>query len=70
SLTLFVLPILLSRVSWLLLSLTLLRCRLDYATSLVAASESVCPPSVGGECALCTDVLEDRLEEFQCFAAA
>ncbi|CAI7743887.1 unnamed protein product [Closterium sp. NIES-54] len=23
------------------------RCRLDYATSLVAASESVCPPSVG-----------------------
>ncbi|CAI7863652.1 unnamed protein product [Closterium sp. NIES-54] len=46
------------------------RCRLDYATSLVAASESVCPPSVGGECALSTDVLEDRQEEFQCFAAA
>ncbi|CAI7756372.1 unnamed protein product [Closterium sp. NIES-53] len=45
-------------------------CRLDYATSLVAASESVCPPSVGGECALSTDVLEDRQEEFQCFAAA
>ncbi|CAI7880807.1 unnamed protein product [Closterium sp. NIES-54] len=36
------------------------RCRLDYATSLVAASDSVCPPSVGGECALSTDVLEDR----------
>ncbi|CAI7856871.1 unnamed protein product, partial [Closterium sp. NIES-54] len=46
------------------------RCHLDYAASLVAASESVCPPSVGGECALSTDVLEDRQEEFQCFAAA
>ncbi|CAI7895769.1 unnamed protein product [Closterium sp. NIES-53] len=46
------------------------RCRLDYATSLVAKSESVCPPSVGGECALSTDVLEDRQEEFHCFAAA
>ncbi|CAI7776466.1 unnamed protein product [Closterium sp. NIES-54] len=46
------------------------RCRLDYAASLVAESESVCPPSVGGECALRTDVLEDRQEEFQCFAAA
>ncbi|CAI7791853.1 unnamed protein product [Closterium sp. NIES-53] len=45
-------------------------CRLDYAASLVAESESVCPPSVGGECALSTDVLEDRQEEFQCFAAA
>ncbi|CAI5469980.1 unnamed protein product [Closterium sp. Yama58-4] len=45
-------------------------CRLDYAASLVAKSESVCPPSVGGECALGTDVLEDRQEEFQCFAAA
>ncbi|CAI7834600.1 unnamed protein product [Closterium sp. NIES-53] len=31
-------------------------CRIDYATSLVAesASASVCPPSVGGECALRT----------------
>ncbi|CAI7871702.1 unnamed protein product [Closterium sp. NIES-53] len=46
------------------------RCRLDYATSLVAAFESVCPPSIGGQCALSTDVLEDRQEEFQCFAAA
>ncbi|CAI7887884.1 unnamed protein product [Closterium sp. NIES-54] len=46
------------------------RCRLDYATRLVAESKSVCPPSVGGECALSTDVLEDRQEEFQCFAAA
>ncbi|CAI7846648.1 unnamed protein product, partial [Closterium sp. NIES-54] len=46
------------------------RCRLDYVASLVAESESVCPPSVGGECALSTDVLEDRQEEFRCFAAA
>ncbi|CAI7794469.1 unnamed protein product [Closterium sp. NIES-54] len=47
-------------------------CRLDFATSLVAesASVSVCPPSVGGECALGTDVLEDRQEEFECFAAS
>ncbi|CAI5939610.1 unnamed protein product [Closterium sp. NIES-65] len=45
-------------------------CRLDYAASLVAESESVYPPSVGGECALGTDVLEDRQEEFECFAAA
>ncbi|CAI7927909.1 unnamed protein product, partial [Closterium sp. NIES-54] len=47
-------------------------CRLDYATSLVAesTSASVCPPSVGGECALGTDVLEDRREEFECFATA
>ncbi|CAI7846886.1 unnamed protein product [Closterium sp. NIES-54] len=46
------------------------RCRLDYAASLVAESASACPPSVGGESALSTDVLEDRQEEFQCFAAA
>ncbi|CAI7754079.1 unnamed protein product [Closterium sp. NIES-53] len=45
-------------------------CPLDYAASLVAESASVCPLSVGGECALSTDVLEDRQEEFQCFAAA
>ncbi|CAI7776822.1 unnamed protein product [Closterium sp. NIES-53] len=44
-------------------------CRLDYATSLVAESESDCPPSVGGECALGTDVLEDRQEDFECLAA-
>ncbi|CAI7898694.1 unnamed protein product [Closterium sp. NIES-54] len=46
--------------------------RLDYATSLVAecASASVCPPSVEGECALGMDVLEERQEEFECFAAA
>ncbi|CAI7773832.1 unnamed protein product [Closterium sp. NIES-54] len=35
-------------------------CRLDYATALVAESESANPPSVGGECALGTDVLESR----------
>ncbi|CAI7731528.1 unnamed protein product [Closterium sp. NIES-54] len=46
------------------------RCRIDYATCLVAESKSVCPPFVWGECALSTDVLEDRQEEFQCFAAA
>ncbi|CAI7854060.1 unnamed protein product, partial [Closterium sp. NIES-53] len=47
-------------------------CRLDYAASLVAesASASVCPPSVGGRCALGTDVLEDRQEDLKCFAAA
>ncbi|CAI7871601.1 unnamed protein product [Closterium sp. NIES-54] len=46
-------------------------CRLDYATNLVAesASVSVCPLFVGGECALGTDVLEDRQEDFECFAA-
>ncbi|CAI7751947.1 unnamed protein product [Closterium sp. NIES-54] len=46
-------------------------CRLDYATSLVAesVSASVYPPSVGGECALGTDVLEDKQEDFECFAA-
>ncbi|CAI7732648.1 unnamed protein product [Closterium sp. NIES-54] len=47
-------------------------CRLDYGASLVAESQSAsfCPPSVRGECALGTDVLEDRQEDFECFAAA
>ncbi|CAI7854844.1 unnamed protein product [Closterium sp. NIES-54] len=44
-------------------------CRLDYAASLVAESASVCPPSVGGECALGTDVFEDRQEDLECLAA-
>ncbi|CAI7809824.1 unnamed protein product, partial [Closterium sp. NIES-54] len=44
-------------------------CRLDYAASLVAESESVCPPSVEGECALGTDVLDDRQEDLECLAA-
>ncbi|CAI7915578.1 unnamed protein product [Closterium sp. NIES-53] len=43
-------------------------CRLDYATRLVAESLSNCPPSVRGECALGTDVLEDRQEDFECLA--
>ncbi|CAI7914419.1 unnamed protein product [Closterium sp. NIES-54] len=45
-------------------------CCLDYAASLVVESESVCPPSVGGECALGTDVLEDKQEDLECLAAA
>ncbi|CAI7915355.1 unnamed protein product [Closterium sp. NIES-54] len=43
---------------------------LDYATALVTESESASPPSVEGECALGTDVLEDRQEDFECLAAA
>ncbi|CAI7862780.1 unnamed protein product [Closterium sp. NIES-53] len=47
-------------------------CRLDYAASIVAKSESasVYPQTVKGECALSTDVVEDTQEEFECFAAA
>ncbi|CAI7907207.1 unnamed protein product [Closterium sp. NIES-53] len=45
-------------------------CRLDYATALVAESDRASPPSIGGECALCTDILEDRQEDFECLAAA
>ncbi|CAI7924041.1 unnamed protein product [Closterium sp. NIES-54] len=44
--------------------------RLDYATALVAEFASANPASVGGECALGTDVLEDRQEDFECLAAA
>ncbi|CAI7741699.1 unnamed protein product [Closterium sp. NIES-54] len=40
-------------------------CRLDYATALVAESESASPPSVGGEYAL-----EDKQEDLECLAAA
>ncbi|CAI7822495.1 unnamed protein product, partial [Closterium sp. NIES-53] len=43
--------------------------RLDYATTLVAESASASPPSVGGECALGTDVFKDRQEDFECLAA-
>ncbi|CAI7894881.1 unnamed protein product [Closterium sp. NIES-53] len=45
-------------------------CRLDYATALVSESESASPLSVGGECALGMDVVEDRQEDFECLAAA
>ncbi|CAI7870216.1 unnamed protein product [Closterium sp. NIES-54] len=45
-------------------------CCLDYATSIVAASASVCPLSVGGDCALGADVLEERQEDLECFAVA
>ncbi|CAI7845700.1 unnamed protein product [Closterium sp. NIES-54] len=41
-----------------------------YAAGLVAESASICPPSVGGECALSMDTLEDRQEEFQYFDAS
>ncbi|CAI7737728.1 unnamed protein product [Closterium sp. NIES-53] len=44
--------------------------RLDYATALVVESASASPPSIEGECALGTDVLEDRQEDFECLAAA
>ncbi|CAI7901057.1 unnamed protein product [Closterium sp. NIES-54] len=84
SLTKLVLPVPLSLVFLPLLSLTLVvasalvaelldiatACHLDYATALVAESTSASPPSVGGECALGTDVLEDRHEDFECLAAA
>ncbi|CAI7839661.1 unnamed protein product [Closterium sp. NIES-54] len=45
-------------------------CRLDSATDLVAESASASPPSVGGEYALGTDVLEDGQEDLECLAAA
>ncbi|CAI7879442.1 unnamed protein product [Closterium sp. NIES-54] len=45
-------------------------CRLDYAIALIAESASASPPSVGGECALGTNVLEDRQEDFESLAAA
>ncbi|CAI7902230.1 unnamed protein product, partial [Closterium sp. NIES-53] len=48
-------------------------CRLDYANALVpesAESESASHPSVRGECALGTDVLEHRQEDFECLAPA
>ncbi|CAI7756882.1 unnamed protein product [Closterium sp. NIES-53] len=44
-------------------------CRLDYASALFAESMPASPPSVGGECALGTDILEDRKEDFECLAA-
>ncbi|CAI7796627.1 unnamed protein product [Closterium sp. NIES-54] len=43
---------------------------LDYVASLVIESEFVCPPSVWGELALSSDVLEDRQFELECLVAA
>ncbi|CAI7780773.1 unnamed protein product [Closterium sp. NIES-54] len=45
------------------------RSHLDYVVSLVTESEYVCPPSVRGEPALSSDVLEDKQFEFECLAA-
>ncbi|CAI7862289.1 unnamed protein product [Closterium sp. NIES-53] len=45
-------------------------CRLDYITALVTESTSASPSSVRGECALGTDVLEDRQEDFESLAVA
>ncbi|CAI7826723.1 unnamed protein product [Closterium sp. NIES-53] len=45
-------------------------CRLDYIASLISESQSDCPPSVGGELALSSDVLEDMQFELQCIAVA
>ncbi|CAI7777788.1 unnamed protein product [Closterium sp. NIES-54] len=42
---------------------------LDYVASFVNEYESVCPPSVGGELALGSDVLEDNQFELECLAA-
>ncbi|CAI6001910.1 unnamed protein product [Closterium sp. NIES-65] len=44
-------------------------CRLVYASALVAESVPASPPSVEGECALGTDILEDRQEDFEYLAA-
>ncbi|CAI7837568.1 unnamed protein product, partial [Closterium sp. NIES-53] len=41
------------------------RSRLDYVASLDTESESVCPPSVGGEPAFDTGILEDRQFELE-----
>ncbi|CAI7835051.1 unnamed protein product [Closterium sp. NIES-54] len=45
-------------------------CRFDYASALVAESVFASPPSVGGECALGMDFLDNRQEEFECLAVA
>ncbi|CAI7854922.1 unnamed protein product [Closterium sp. NIES-53] len=46
------------------------RSRLDNVASLVTESESVFPPSVGGELALDNDVPEDKQYELECLATA
>ncbi|CAI7778462.1 unnamed protein product [Closterium sp. NIES-54] len=45
-------------------------CRLYYAIALVAESVPASPPTVRGECALGTNVREDRQEDFEYLAAA
>ncbi|CAI7823174.1 unnamed protein product [Closterium sp. NIES-54] len=52
-----------------LVDIAAMRC-LDYVASLITESESVCPPSVGGEPALRSDILQDRQFELECLAAA
>ncbi|CAI7845429.1 unnamed protein product, partial [Closterium sp. NIES-54] len=42
----------------------------DFAVTSRLESESICPPSVGGELALGSDVLEDKLFELECLAVA
>ncbi|CAI7730492.1 unnamed protein product [Closterium sp. NIES-53] len=68
----FVLPLFLCVFLCLLLlsPLFLPSLTLNYATALVAESGSASPLSVRDECALCTDALEDRQEDFECLAAA
>ncbi|CAI7785911.1 unnamed protein product, partial [Closterium sp. NIES-54] len=44
--------------------------RLDYVENIFTESESVCPPSLRGELALGSDVLEDMHFELECLAAA
>ncbi|CAI7881380.1 unnamed protein product, partial [Closterium sp. NIES-53] len=46
------------------------RSRLDYVASLVSESESDYPPSVGGELAIGSDVLEDSQFGLECLATA
>ncbi|CAI7811153.1 unnamed protein product [Closterium sp. NIES-54] len=45
-------------------------CHLNYASALFVESVHPTPPSVGGECNLGTDVLEDMQEDFEYLAAA
>ncbi|CAI7903511.1 unnamed protein product [Closterium sp. NIES-54] len=52
-----------------LLATVVTRSRLDYIASLVTESESVCPPFVGDELALGSEVLDDRQFELECLAA-
>ncbi|CAI7856498.1 unnamed protein product [Closterium sp. NIES-53] len=45
-------------------------CHLDYTIAIAAEYESATPSSIRGECALSTDVLEYRQEDFESLAAA